>query len=562
MAVASSSPGVARVAMLTAAGSRAGRLHASGSLPHWLLGSTLWLGAAQAEALAASSTVESLLAVSSIAGMVILVALAPAFVFYVRWRTLHRLQALMMAKSQEAGPDDTAPAAPEAATLVKPVLTVFDDLGQLADAVPARERYVQRALSVFRKALAIDALAALGYAALPLTFDTIGGRIGTDGAVAESTAVGFMLGIVFLLLALIRYMLFRTQFRAVDERPWLERAAMFIIDVAIALALRGNVSATQILQWVLAPRVQIFYFAAWICIALGVAIGEQEVGLVLAACLHVGLAVWFVQSLQRIPGKRLVVLRVFGLDKNAQFLFDGVLGFWKHFGHFFTVVDPAYWRHSHRVFSLGTLAFVALAVLSIATGFWLYGMLPGNPHEDLAPLAASVFALPLLAGYAWFSERQVDRTFIRSKAHLVELLARFEKRPRNLDMTYKSLETRCYDNTWKVAVAEFARQSDVVVMDLRGYSPQREGCKFEVNFLLDTVPAERIVFVLDEQSDRETATRLILDAWQELRADSPNLAKDRPELRLYVAAAKNERDIQGVIDLLISAASLERPAAA
>jgi hypothetical protein len=40
-----------------------------------------------------------------------------------------------------------------------------------------------------------------------------------------------------------------------------------------------------------------------------------------------------------------------------------------------------------------------------------------------APLAAAVFALPLLAGCAWFSSRQVDRTFIRSKAHLIDLLA-------------------------------------------------------------------------------------------------------------------------------------------
>lgn len=560
MNVATCSPPVVPEVASAAADPRFSRLRGGSGLTRWLLGGAWCVVAVRAEAQVSANTVESLLTASALIGFVILVALVPAFVFYVRWRTLRRLQTLMMAKSEEAGQDDADSSAPEAATLVKPVLTLFDDLGQLADAVPAREQFVQRALSVFRKALAIDALSALGYAALPIAFSTLAGRTGNDGGPAEGAVAGVMLGIVFLLLALLRYVLFRTQFRAVDERSWLERAVLFAIDMALSLLAKSNVSVIEALKFMLAPQVQVFLFAGWIWLVLVVANSEQEPGLVLAAFVHVGLAVWFSQSLQRIPGKRLLVLRVFGLDKNAQFLFDGVLAFWKHFGHFFTVVDPASWRHSNSVASLGTLAFVALAVLSIATGFWLYGTLPGNPHQDLAPLAAAVFALPLLGGYAWFSDRQVDRTFIRSKAHLIELLARFDKRPRNLDMTYKSLETRCYDNTWKVAVAEFARRSDVVVMDLRGYTPQREGLKFEVNYLLDAVPVERIVFVLDEQSDNEMAGRLILDAWQELRADSPNLANDAPEVRMYRAATKDERDIQGVIDLLISAASAGRPA--
>jgi len=516
------------------------------------------IGTASAEGLVpmAAHPFQALFTALNVVGMIAVAMLVLGFVFYVRWRTLRRLQAVMTERSADAAPEDGDSEVGQAATLIRPTLTVFDDLGQLPGAVEAREQFVQRAVALFRQALAIDALAAFGYAALPFLFHAL-----SDGGQTEGANLAIVLAGLYLALAAIRYLLFRTQFRAIDERSRAERVVMFIINLLLAFT-PINVHPMTLLKAVLAPRVQVVFLAGWICLAAGVGIGMNEAGLLLAACLHLGLAVWFALRLQRIPGKRLVVLRVFGLDKNTQFLFDGVLAFWKHFGHFFTVVDPAYWRHSHQVLSLGTLVFVGLTTLAVGAGFMMYGALPGPPPEDLAPLAAATFAAPLLGAYAWYSERQVDRTFIRSKDHLNAMLARFEKRPRNLDMTYKSLETRCYDNTWKVTVAEFARQSDAIVMDLRGYSPQRAGCAFEVNYLLDAVPVDRIVFLLDEQSDREAAGALILEAWKELSAGSPNLMNDAPELRFYVATTKDERDIQGVIDLLIRAAAMGQPATA
>ena len=49
----------------------------------------------------------------------------------------------------------------------------------------------------------------------------------------------------------------------------------------------------------------------------------------------------------------------------------------------------------------------------------------------------------------------------------------------------------CYDNTWKIAVAEFVSVANVVLMDLRGYSTNRKGCDYEVDLLLDQMPIAR-----------------------------------------------------------------------
>ena len=83
-----------------------------------------------------------------------------------------------------------------------------------------------------------------------------------------------------------------------------------------------------------------------------------------------------------------------------------------------------------------------------------------------------------------------------------------------------------------------------------GYSDERKGCEFEVDFLFDVVPVERIVFIVDDDC-LEAVQALFVDKWRELRMVSPNLENPAPCITLYKTEKANSREIQNVLDILL-----------
>jgi hypothetical protein len=94
-------------------------------------------------------------------------------------------------------------------------------------------------------------------------------------------------------------------------------------------------------------------------------------------------------------------------------------------------------------------------------------------------------------------------------------------------MSYRHVRALCHRDTWLMAVGEFTRRAELVLMDLRGLQARNLGCRQEIEFLFDSVPAQRIVFLVDDR-DPEA-----LDAL--LAACSPNVHERAAELSLYVA---------------------------
>ena len=52
----------------------------------------------------------------------------------------------------------------------------------------------------------------------------------------------------------------------------------------------------------------------------------------------------------------------------------------------------------------------------------------------------------------------------------------------------------CHNDTWKMVLKRLSRESDAVLMDLRGFLPDNQGCVFEINELLNVVPLDRVVW--------------------------------------------------------------------
>ena len=99
-----------------------------------------------------------------------------------------------------------------------------------------------------------------------------------------------------------------------------------------------------------------------------------------------------------------------------------------------------------------------------------------------------------------FISGRLSRRFIDGSAVAEQRLRERDTRP-DRDRRFRVNDFFCYDDTWKMVLSRLVRDSDAVLMDLRGFSRQNAGCVFELKELARMVPLERVVFVVDRRTD-------------------------------------------------------------
>ena len=207
------------------------------------------------------------------------------------------------------------------------------------------------------------------------------------------------------------------------------------------------------------------------------------------------------------PPRRLLLLRVFGFGRRSRRLFD-LIG--------------ARWR------VLGSIDLIA------------------------APDLASRTIEP--STFLEFVRGRLGRLFIHTPTELEERLAAIDERP-DPDARFRVNQLFCSDDMWKQAVTRLMGEASLVVMDLRGFGPQRRGCVFELQTLLDAVPLGRLLFLFDGTTDRGALEKLLQEHWQQLDLASPNLASSDATLRLLDVSGG---DANAVRRLLAIAESVPR----
>ena len=100
-----------------------------------------------------------------------------------------------------------------------------------------------------------------------------------------------------------------------------------------------------------------------------------------------------------------------------------------------------------------------------------------------------------------------------------------------------------------------AASADVILMDLRSFSPSNRGCLYELEQLLNSVTLERIVFLIDDSTDRKFLESALQEAWQIVRSDSPNRRLRSPEARLIHTRRQKGVDINALLKLLLAQSS-------
>jgi hypothetical protein len=258
-------------------------------------------------------------------------------------------------------------------------------------------------------------------------------------------------------------------------------------------------SLTLDAMWLLFAVVQsiTFAFEGWMWVFTGLA-----AFIAYKIVCRVGFAATGVARAQG-PERTLLLLRVFALGARSERLFDAL---------------------SKRWLRAGSISMIAGPDLVTATV---------EPHEFLE-----------------FMGGDLSRQFVRGGEDLERRLASANHGP-DPDGRYRVNEFFCYADTWQQTMVRLAAGADAVLMDLRGFSPANQGCLFELQHLVASVDLRRVVFLIDDNTDRAFLLQALQQAWgaRAARAQSPTPA---PEARLARVGDNEGADVRGLLDLLFA----------
>ena len=88
--------------------------------------------------------------------------------------------------------------------------------------------------------------------------------------------------------------------------------------------------------------------------------------------------------------------------------------------------------------------------------------------------------------------------------------------------SYSVFSPVCHETVWKDAVDVLLRGADLVTIDLSGVTAQNAGTMYEVQRLFDTVPIERVLFLVDYFSDLWSLLDALRERWRRMDKMSPN----------------------------------------
>jgi len=204
---------------------------------------------------------------------------------------------------------------------------------------------------------------------------------------------------------------------------------------------------------------------------------------------------------RQLPSVRLLFLRVFGSSSRSEKLFDLLSARWRYAGGI-------------RLIS-GT---------DVARGRF-------EPDEFLDFLSGR------LAG-----------AYISTPAALERRLSAPDPGP-DSDGRYRVDEFFCRADTWQSTVTRLMAQSDLVAMDLRGFTSARQGCIFELGVLIDTVPLARVALLIDHTTDEPLLRQTLADLWKRMTSHSPNATGRLASVRLIDLATGYPAAVRRLMEL-------------
>jgi len=145
-----------------------------------------------------------------------------------------------------------------------------------------------------------------------------------------------------------------------------------------------------------------------------------------------------------------------------------------------------------------------------------------------------------------FLRGHLSREFVKDERDLDLRVASLDGRP-DPDGRYRISEFFCHRDTWKPALDRLVERSDAILMDLRGFTAHRRGCRYELARLGEYAGLKPVVLLVDRNTDCELADRHLRAAGRAVRHGV-----------FFLDASQGEaRTVRAAIRLLLG----ERPAA-
>lgn len=110
-----------------------------------------------------------------------------------------------------------------------------------------------------------------------------------------------------------------------------------------------------------------------------------------------------------------------------------------------------------------------------------------------------------------FLNGQLAGRFIASAAEIPARMAGLDLRP-DPDGRYRINECYCLPQHRQPALRALVQASDVVLMDLRGFRPENQGCRFELRVLAAAPQLQRVLLLHDGETARDAAEVDFADA--------------------------------------------------
>ncbi|MFK5957488.1 MAG: hypothetical protein QM495_01320 [Lutibacter sp.] len=276
--------------------------------------------------------------------------------------------------------------------------------------------------------------------------------------------------------------------------------------------------------------------------------GEYSNGILLLIAIgfHIYMLYRINSKGRRQPNLSLLILRVFLIEKTSLFTFSKLAKFWKHFGSYFTVADPSFYKVFWKRNFKHSFPIVMILIFLVYTQLEnMGGPSPFIPFIFIMIIGAFVFII--------WSIRSMKRGFVKNESALQKELARLKRKPVKLSGTFKETPISCYDNTWQMTVETLIETASVVLMDLRGFSEKNKGCEFEVNLLLNKIVLDRILFI-GYEGTIPLIKSTIERKFETLESTSPNKDIKNAIATIFEVRNENNKETQYIMDLLLNKA--------
>ncbi|MCP5364737.1 MAG: hypothetical protein H6905_05880 [Hyphomicrobiales bacterium] len=193
-------------------------------------------------------------------------------------------------------------------------------------------------------------------------------------------------------------------------------------------------------------------------------------------------------------GRSLLLLRVFGYRRRSERLLDDL-------GHT--------WRYAGPV--------NLIAAQDLAAGYV-------EPHAFLAFLSGRLKSL-----------------FVKGQQDLDRRIEDLDT-GRDPDSRFRVNAFYCHADTWQNTMLHLVASSHAILMDLRGFAANNQGCVYELQQVLNMVSVRRIILIIDATTDRTVLEDVLQQAWRRMPATSPNAVSADGRLKLFSADTRQNNE--------------------